>query len=86
MLSAQAGEFAKVLPGHPARATDAQRWEISELFAGFGVTNMEQVRADARRILKLDYLLDLRELTAEDAAELIGELRRAVSEKRVSDQ
>jgi hypothetical protein len=72
-------------PGRPERATDSQRWEISELFAGFGVTNMEQVRADARRILKLDYLPDLRELTAKDAAELIGELRRAVSEKRVSE-
>jgi hypothetical protein len=79
-------ELIPAEPGIPDRATDAQRWEISELFAGFGVTNMEQVRADARRILKLDHLLDLRELTAKDAAELIGELRRAVSEKRVSDQ
>jgi hypothetical protein len=78
-------ELTPAEPGTPDRATDSQRWEISELFAGFGVTNMEQVRADARRILKLDYLLDLRELTAEEAAELIGELRRAVSEKRVSE-
>jgi hypothetical protein len=78
-------ELIPAEPGKPGSVTDDQRWEISELFAGFGVTNMEQVRADARRILKLDYLPDLRELTAKDAAELIGELRRAVSEKRVSE-
>jgi len=42
-----------------------------------------QVRADAARILKLDYLPDLRELTRADAAELIAELRRALAQERV---
>jgi bacterioferritin (cytochrome b1) len=66
-------------------ATDAQRWEIAELFAGFGVTDMRQVRADAERILMIDYLPDLRELTSGQADELISELRRAVAARRVSD-
>lgn len=66
-------------------ATDDQRWLISELFEHFGVKDMEQVRVDAMRILKLEYLPDLRELTRTDADELIGELRRALAKERVSD-
>jgi hypothetical protein len=66
-------------------ADDAQRWEIAELFAGFGVTDMRQVRADAARILKIDYLPDLRELTGAQADELISELHRAAAARRVSD-
>ena len=67
-------------------ATGAQRWQIADLFAKFGVTDMGQARADAARILKLDYLGDLRELTAADADELIGELRAALAVKRVSGE
>ena len=55
------------------RATDAQRWQIADLFAEFGCVDMGQIRAD------------LRELTAEDADTLIGELRGALAVKRVSD-
>ena len=55
------------------RATDAQRWQIADLFAKFGCVDMGQIRAD------------LRELTAEDADALIGELRAALAVKRVSD-
>ena len=66
-------------------ASDDQRWAISTLFAHFGITNPEQIRADAARILKLDYLPDLRELAADDAQELIGELRRALAQERTPD-
>jgi hypothetical protein len=62
----------------PDLADDEQRWQIARLFAPFGITDMEQVRADARAILKLDHLADLRELTHDDADELIEELRRAL--------
>ena len=67
-------------------ATDAQRWQIADLFAKFNITDMDQLRADAARILKLDHLADLRELTADDADELIGELRAALALKRVSGE
>ena len=67
-------------------ATDAQRWQIADLFAKFNITDMDQLRADAARILKLDHLADLRELTADDADELIGELRAALAVKRVSGE
>jgi len=60
-------------------ATDQQRWDIIGLFGLFGVKDLEQVKADAARILKLDMLTDLRELTYQDADELIRELRRARS-------
>ncbi len=66
-------------------ATADQRWTISDLFARFGIIEMDQVRADAARILKLDYLADLRNLTGGQADELIGELRRALAQKAVSD-
>ena len=69
----------------PDLSTDDQRWEIVQLFDHFGIKNVEQVRADAARILRLDYLPDLRELTSKDADELIGELRRALAAERVSD-
>lgn len=62
----------------PELATGTQRWQISELFARFGYADMDQVRADAARILQLDHLADLRELTAADADELLDELRRAL--------
>ena len=64
-------------------STDQQRWDIIDLFGHFGIRDLGQVRADAARILKLDYLPDLRELTRADAAELIGELRRALAQERV---
>jgi len=67
-------------------ATDAQRWTIFELFGHFGITETEQIRADAQRILKLDYLPDLREMTRADADDLIAELRRALAAERVSDE
>ena len=66
-------------------ASDRQRWQIVELFARFGIKDLDQMRADAARILKLDYLPDLRELSEAAAAELIGELRRAKAHERVSD-
>ena len=69
----------------PDLATDDQRWTIANLFGQFGYNDMEQMRADAMRILKLEYLPDLRELTAADADELIGELRRTLAKQRVSD-
>ena len=69
----------------PDRATDAQRWQIADLFAKFGYTDMDQIRADAARILKREDLTDLRELTAEESDALIGELRAALAVKRVSD-
>lgn len=73
-------------PGTSGRATGEQRWQITELFAHFGIIEVEQVRAIARQILKLDYLPDLREMTAEDAARLISELSKALAAERVSDQ
>lgn len=69
----------------PDLATNDQRWTIFDLFSQLGYKDMEQMRADARRILKLDYLADLRDLTSIDADYLISELRRALAEKRVSD-
>ena len=69
----------------PELATDNQRWAIMTLFEHFGVKELDQIRADAARILKLDSLTDLRELTKVDADELISELRRAMSRERVSD-
>lgn len=68
------------------RATDEQRWKIADLFAHFGIKDMDQVRAAAVRILKLEYLADLRELTTPDADELISELERAMARERVSDE
>ena len=65
-------------------SSDEQRWEIVQLFAHFGVNQVEQVRADAARILKLDALADLRELASDDAEELIAELRRAIAQERVA--
>jgi hypothetical protein len=70
----------------PDLATDDQRWQIFNLFGHFGIYEPEQVRADSARILKLDYLPDLRELTRADADELIAELRRALAAERVSDE
>lgn len=67
------------------RATDDQRWTVFDLFGQLGYKDMEQMRADARRILKLDYLADLRDLNGIDADYLISELRRALAQKRVSD-
>ncbi len=67
------------------RATDDQRWTIFDLASQLGYNDMEQIRADARRILKLDYLPDLRELNKIDADYLISEFRRALAQKRVSD-
>ncbi len=67
------------------RASDDQRWTIFDLAGQLGYNDMEQIRADARRILKLDYLPDLRELGAIDADYLISEFRRALAQKRVSD-
>jgi len=64
-------------------STEAQRWQIIELFGHFGIKDLGQIRADAARILKLDYLPDLRELTRADADELIAELRRALAQERV---
>ena len=69
----------------PDLATDDQRWTIANLFGQFGYNDMEQMRADAMRILKLDYLPDLRELGKIDADYLIAELRRALAASRVSD-
>lgn len=66
-------------------STDAQRWEIVGLFGHFGIKDIAQIKADAARILKLDYLPDLRELTSADADELIGELRRALANERVGN-
>jgi bacterioferritin (cytochrome b1) len=68
-----------------ALATDEQRWQIFDLFGHFGIKEVAQVRADAARILKLDYLPDLREITSADADELIAELRRALAAERVGN-
>jgi hypothetical protein len=74
--------MASETTGRPALASDDQRWTIAELFAHFGITDVAQVRADAARILRLDYLPDLREMTVDDADELITELRRALAQER----
>ena len=74
--------MASETTGRPPLADDDQRWAIAELFAHFGIKDPAQIRADAARILKLDYLPDLRELTAADADELITELRRALAQER----
>lgn len=66
-------------------ATDEQRWELFHLFEHFGIKDIAQIRVTAAQILKLDYLPDLREMTHEDANELISELRRAQAAKLVSD-
>ncbi len=66
--------------------TEDQRFTIFTLFGMLNSSSdVEQIRADAARILKLDYLADLRNLTSVQADELIGELRRALAAKRVSD-
>ncbi len=69
----------------PDRATDDQRWTVFDLFGQLGYKDVEQMRADAMRICKLDYLPDLRELGKIDADYLISELRRALAARRVSD-
>lgn len=69
----------------PELATDDQRWKIFELFGHFGIREMEQIRAAARSILKLEYLADLRSLSRADADGLIAELNRALADERVSD-
>jgi hypothetical protein len=70
----------------PDLATEDQRWEIFNLFQHFGIKEVGQMSADAARILKLDYLADLRELTAANADELIAELRRARAQERTSSE
>jgi len=65
-------------------ATEHQRWTIFYLFEHFGIYELEQMKATAAQILKLDYLPDLRELTADDAQELIAELRRAQATRSVN--
>jgi len=62
----------------PDPATDGRRYAIFELFSHFGITDPEQMRAEAARILVLDYLPDLRELSNGDADDLVYELRRAL--------
>jgi hypothetical protein len=47
-----------VSPGNPPLASDDQRWAIFELFGHFGIREPEQIRADARSILRLEYLAD----------------------------
>lgn len=68
----------------PDMATDDQRWQVFELFSKFGAYDVDQMCADAARILKLDGLTDLRNLTRPEADELITELRRALATKRVA--
>jgi hypothetical protein len=79
-------ELIPAEPGTPEPSTDSQRYAIWRLFEEFGTKDVGQMRADAARILKLDHLTDLRELTRPDADELIGELRRALAGQRVSDE
>jgi hypothetical protein len=67
----------------PDLADDDQRWAIFRLFESFGIKDTEQMRADAARILKLDYLPDLRELSRKDADDLVAELRRARAQEQV---
>ena len=73
-------------------STDEQRWEIFELYSHFTPSSvmassvMAQLRADAARILRIDYLPDLRSLTHAQADELLAELRRALAQERVSDE
>lgn len=70
----------------PDLSTDAQRGAIFDLFCEFGFKDVAQMRADAARILRLDYLPDLRELNRTDADTLIAELRRALADKRVGNE
>ena len=70
----------------PDLSTAEQRGVIFDLFSEFGYKDTIQMRADAARILKLDYLPDLRELNRTDADTLIAELRRALAQNRVSDE
>ena len=70
----------------PDLATDDQRFTIFQLFEHFGIKDMWQMSANAARILKLDYLADLRDLTSADADELIGELRRALAQEHVAGE
>jgi hypothetical protein len=67
-------------------ATRDQRWTIYELFLHFGIRDIDQMCADAARILKLDglALTDLRDLTYDDAIDLITELREAAARERVA--
>jgi hypothetical protein len=70
----------------PDLASDDQRWTVFQLFTRFGISDVHQMCADAARILKLESgLTDLRELTSEDATELISELRRAAARERTGD-
>jgi hypothetical protein len=71
---------------NPELATDEQCWQIFNLFCHFGINDVDQQCADAARILKLEYLPDLREITAADADELIAELRRALAAERVGNE
>jgi hypothetical protein len=70
----------------PDLATGDQRWTVYELFTHFGIRDVDQMCADAARILGLDVLTDLRELTRDGADELIAGLRRAAARERVSDE
>jgi hypothetical protein len=70
----------------PDLATGDQRWTVYELFTHFAVKDIDQICADAARILGLDGLTDLRELTRDGADKLIAELRRAAARERVSDE
>ena len=70
----------------PDLAADDQRFTIFQLFGHFGIKDIWQMSANAARILKLDYLADLRDLTSADADELIGELRRALAQEQVAGE
>jgi hypothetical protein len=70
----------------PDLATDDQRFTIFQLFEHFGIKDMWQMSTNAARILKIDYLADLRDLTSADADELIGELRRALAQEQVAGE
>ncbi len=70
----------------PDLATDDQRFTIFNLFGSLNSSSdVEQIRTYAARILKLDYLPDLRELTKDQADKLIGELRRALADRAVGE-
>ena len=66
-------------------ASDEQRWTIFNLFGRFGISEVEEIRVNAQQMLKLEYLPDLREMSAADAAELISELRRALAVRLVGE-
>jgi hypothetical protein len=71
----ESGTFSVAVTGPDGTVVIWEGWDI------------HQVRADAARILRLESgLTDLCELTRADADELIGELRRAVAQERVSDE